>query len=292
MTTQVSPKAAPRASAVAVVLALALCVVGVVLGRDASIEFGLVDGAPWIAPAIDWLLGVTVLGAMLPIGIVAAVIGLVLLVCAVLPRSRTHRPSGSDGVWIAKGSARVRSSSIGVGIAAVDRLVTALVGLVLGAAGLAAAAWERDRLPQFAHDARRTVESWNPAGWADTSWWPWALTGATVVVSVAGLYWLWAHRPRRAASLIGSDDARVDLTSAAQNAAAALASSPGVDAASGRVVDTGTGRLLRISARASDAGTPSADLLASAVALRETCAGAMSGLEVDTQVLIQPGRAR
>jgi len=68
------PKAAPKASGVALVLALLLCGVAVILGRDALIDLGAVNGASWIGPAIDSVLSVTVQSWMLPAGAAVGVL--------------------------------------------------------------------------------------------------------------------------------------------------------------------------------------------------------------------------
>ncbi|AYJ47680.1 hypothetical protein [Rhodococcus sp. P1Y] len=290
-----TPKAAPKATAVAVLLALALCALAVVAGRDALIEFGALTGGTWIAPAIDTLMGTTAQGWMLPAGIAAAVVGLVLVLLTLLPRRKTHRPTESDGVWISRRPGRARISSIGAGASVFDRLATFLVGALLIAVGLAAAAWQRDQLPDPVHDARRTVETWSPTDWASNSWWPWALTGAAVLALLVGLRWLYAHRPRRGpARLVSESDehASVDLVSAAGNAAAQFESAPGISSATGRVLQLKKNRVLRISGYTDGSDITHEELVESAAALRDDCARALDGLAVDVQVLVDLRPAR
>ncbi|WP_338887986.1 hypothetical protein [Rhodococcus sovatensis] len=290
-----TPKAAPRATPIAVLLALALCVLGVILGRDALIEFGAISGTAWISSVTDTLVDSTVSSALLPIGIAIAVLGLILVVLALLPRQKTHRLSVSEGVWLGRRPGRTRVSSIGSGVAVFDRFATFVVGAVLIAVGAAAAAWQRGQLPDQVHEARRTFETWSPGSWADMAWWPWALTAAAVLTLAIGLRWLYAHRPRRQpARLVSENDehASVDLVSAAQNAAAEFESTPGIASASGRVLDVKNKRVLRISGVTDSSGVAHEELVESAAHLRATCASALTGLAVDVQVLIDLRPAR
>jgi hypothetical protein len=279
----VTPKAAPRATPIAVLLAVALCVLGIIFGRDALVEFGAISGTAWISPLLDTLVGSTVSSALLPVGI------------ALLPRKKTHRLSDSEGVWLGRRPGRTRISSIGTGAAVFDRLATVVVGAVLMAIGAAAAAWQRGQLPDQVHDARRTFETWSPGSWADTAWWPWALTAAAALALVIGLRWLYAHRPRRQpARLVSENDehASVDLVSAAQNAAAEFESTPGIASASGRVLEVKKQRVLRISGVTDNSGVAHEELVESAAHLRTTCASALTGLAVEVQVLIDLRPAR
>lgn len=96
------PVAAPAAGWVGVVLALLLIAAGIVLGRDVLIGTGAIDGAQWLPSAVAWLDGLTAEQWMLPAGIGAVVLGIVLLIAALKPRRRTHRPTSIDGVWMRK----------------------------------------------------------------------------------------------------------------------------------------------------------------------------------------------
>lgn len=286
-----TPKAAPKASGIAVVLAFLLCVGAVLLGRDAAIEFGALTGAQWIGPSIESLLATTVQTWMLPAGVVLAVVGVALVVLALVPRLRTHRPSGADGVWLRQRSRRV--STLGVGVAAVDRIASVLVGLLLSAVGAAAAAWQLDRLPPWAYDARRTVENWGLNEWASASWWPWALTAAALVSLLLGLRWIYAHRPRRRPSRLSTladKHANVDLVSAARSAAAAFEAMPEISSATARVSDTRTTPVVRIFGDTGEFVSAQEDAVAAADRLRTQCLSALDGLAVEVQVLVDTGR--
>lgn len=283
------PKAAPKATGIAVVLALLLCLLGVIVGRDALIAFGAVTGTPWIGQAIDSVVSLTVATWMLPAGIAVGVVGLILLVLALLPRSRTHRRSDTEGVWLSRRPQRTRVSTMGRAAAAADRLGTALVGLVSIALGAAAAAWQRGVLPDGIHDARRTFDTWSPTEWDEQGWWQWTLAAIAVVAVLLGLRWLYAHRPRRQPAQLTSDTdehASVDLSSAARHAAAEFASAPGIGSATARVVRLKGARVVRISGVADDSETPTEDLVTSAEQVRTMCSSALAGLTVDTQVLV------
>jgi hypothetical protein len=138
--------------------------------------------------------------------------------------------------------------------AVTDRLVLALLGLVLVAAGVLAVAWrtgwaERwwpsgpagdgwsDRLPTL--DATGLVEA---------PWWPWACLGAALLLVLLGLRWLVAHLPGRVDkrfTLAGSDAGgrlRVDLGAVADAAADDLAADGAVRSSSGRVAHDGRRR--------------------------------------------------
>ncbi|MGU3436643.1 hypothetical protein ACNHUS_26950 [Actinomycetes bacterium M1A6_2h] len=69
------------------------------------------------------------------------------------------------------------------GAIVLDRILALLVGVVLVALGVGAAAWQQDRLPF-------TLDALNLSGYTDVSeqgWWPWALGAGGVVVFLLGL---------------------------------------------------------------------------------------------------------
>ncbi|MHA0285487.1 hypothetical protein ACXYX3_03435 [Mycobacterium sp. C3-094] len=113
---------------------------------------------------------------------------------------------------------------------AFDRVVTLLTGIAMVALGLAAVAWTRGDL-----GAGRALTT-PLAGWTSAPWWPWALGGAGVVLILAALRWLAAHRwPAKAARVDVSGDATAtaDTTSVASAAADVLAADPAILKASG-----------------------------------------------------------
>lgn len=97
------PVANPTASVPAILFALVLIGAGVVLGREALLNLGAIDGPEWIGPAATSLDGLTAQPWMLPGGIAAVVVGFILVFVAIRPRRRTHRPLSEQDVWLRKG---------------------------------------------------------------------------------------------------------------------------------------------------------------------------------------------
>ncbi|WP_137149520.1 DUF6286 domain-containing protein [Mycolicibacterium sp. CR10] len=95
-----APVAVPAASAVTLALALALTALGFVAARDVLLSAGAITGSPWIVNALNYLDGLTAQGWMVPAGIAAAVLGLLLVFAAVKPRRRTHQPLTTADAWI------------------------------------------------------------------------------------------------------------------------------------------------------------------------------------------------
>lgn len=120
----------------------------------------------------------------------------------------------------------------------VDRLVAFLVAVVLIVVGAAAAVWGTDQVPPFtgALDLGPVSDA------TDKSWWPWALGVGGVVLVLLALRWLFSHLPRRGTGplkLTGTGRSGrlvADGSSVAQAAAQALAATPGINSARGRVL--------------------------------------------------------
>ncbi|MFY2790162.1 DUF6286 domain-containing protein [Rhodococcus sp. MALMAid1271] len=96
------PVANPTAAVPAVLFALVLIGAGVVLGREALLDLGAIDGPDWVGPAARHLDGLTAQQWMLPAGIAAVVVGFILVFVAVRPRRRTHRALTEQDVWLRK----------------------------------------------------------------------------------------------------------------------------------------------------------------------------------------------
>ncbi|MDI6626275.1 MAG: DUF6286 domain-containing protein [Rhodococcus sp. (in: high G+C Gram-positive bacteria)] len=97
------PVANPAAAVPAILFALVLIGAGVVLGREALLNLGAIDGPEWVGPAAKSLDGLTAQSWMLPGGIAAVVVGFILVLLAVKPRRRTHRALTEPDVWLRKG---------------------------------------------------------------------------------------------------------------------------------------------------------------------------------------------
>jgi hypothetical protein len=98
------PRAAAGASYLAVPTALVLGAVGVVAVRDTAVAAGWLSGQSWIYRAIAAVDGWTPTAWLQPLGIIAAFLGIGLVVIALKPRRVTAEPIGTDtGVFIGLG---------------------------------------------------------------------------------------------------------------------------------------------------------------------------------------------
>lgn len=122
---------------------------------------------------------------------------------------------------------------------AVDRLGALLLGLVLAVGGAAVAIWGTDRVSPLTStlDLSRLQRA------TTESWWPWVVGLGGVAAVLLGLRWLVAHVPNRRSGplrLPGTSRAgrlSADGGSAADAAAEAFASTPGVASARGTLID-------------------------------------------------------
>lgn len=110
-----APRAAAGASFVAVPAALALGAVGVVAVRDTAVAAGWLSGQSWVSRAIIAIDGWTPAAWLQPLGIVAAFLGIGLMIVAVKPRRITAEPIGTDtGAFIGLGDiAKVATAAAG-----------------------------------------------------------------------------------------------------------------------------------------------------------------------------------
>lgn len=110
------PLAPAAAHYVGVISALLLTAAGAVGIRDGIAAAGWISGPSWTRAAIDWLDGQSAQGWMVPVGVLAALLGLVLIGTALSPRRRTAIPVNaktsvyldvSDTAKLAAAAARV-----------------------------------------------------------------------------------------------------------------------------------------------------------------------------------------
>lgn len=101
------PRAAPAAAitgTIVAILFIALAVVGV---HDLFVTQGWAQGSPWARAAIDNVNGAKRADWVVPLAVVALLIGLFLLVVSLRPRRNTHRavPERDEAgdVWVAPG---------------------------------------------------------------------------------------------------------------------------------------------------------------------------------------------
>ncbi|GAB3883733.1 hypothetical protein [Terrabacter terrigena] len=123
------------------------------------------------------------------------------------------------------------------GTLAVDRLMTALGGLLLAALGVLGILWWAGRLGSAPAPIDLSGIRWLPK----QQWWPWALGAAGVLLALLGLRWLLSHLPRRGVTHLslpgsGPEGRLVVSTGPVVDAAATtLANAPGVRSAHGRI---------------------------------------------------------
>ncbi|OUZ08596.1 hypothetical protein BHE97_13050 [Aeromicrobium sp. PE09-221] len=97
------PTARPLATRVVAVYGLLGIALGVVTVRDLAVARGWSAGTPWYENAVNGLDGLTSGGATTAAGTVIGVIGLVALICALLPARRTHdRTDATPGLWLSR----------------------------------------------------------------------------------------------------------------------------------------------------------------------------------------------
>lgn len=97
-----APVAAPAAGYVGTVIALLMLSLGVVALRDGAVSAGWLDGQQWTTSAIGWVDGLTFTWWMIPVGIVAILIGAWSGYAALRPRRRTAvAVTARSSVWMA-----------------------------------------------------------------------------------------------------------------------------------------------------------------------------------------------
>ncbi|MBI8999505.1 DUF6286 domain-containing protein [Corynebacterium sp. CCM 9185] len=95
------PAASPVARYLAILLGLLLLAAAGVAGRDLYIRYADVEWQPWVSTATNWISALSYRNWMLPAGIAALIIGLLLLWASVRPRTKTHREINSEvAVWM------------------------------------------------------------------------------------------------------------------------------------------------------------------------------------------------
>lgn len=177
---------------------------------------------------------------------------------------------------------------------AVDRVMAAVLGLVLIAAAVIGILWWSGRLASQPDTVRLSSITWLP-GLSGQSWWPWALGAVGLVLTLLGVRWLFGHIPQRGVSrlnLPGSDGTGtlyVDAKPVAAAAAETLTASPGVRSAHG-IIRRERGQ---ITARIDATIDPATDLHAVAAAADAVSADLKAALARDDltcQVLLRSAR--
>jgi hypothetical protein len=94
------PVAVPAAAIVGVLAALTVIAAGAVAIRETLLATNLSTGTSWLQWVLDKAEVLKPADWMIPAGIAALLIGLVILVAALKPRKTTHLAVGDAGVWI------------------------------------------------------------------------------------------------------------------------------------------------------------------------------------------------
>lgn len=173
-----------------------------------------------------------------------------------------------------------------------DRMASLVMGLMLVTLGVGMIIWSLhlvDGTPVYV-TAPGLVTA------AGTAWWPWATTGAGLLLIPLGVRWLLAHHPaRRAGALTLADSSSAqgrlsaDLGSLAQAAAAELRKHPAIRSASGKaVIDRGKPSLhLDVTAAGTDslahAAAAADDVAATATGMLGDAIAVQTRLHVDTR---------
>ncbi|SNT40896.1 hypothetical protein [Rhodococcoides kyotonense] len=179
-----------------------------------------------------------------------------------------------------------------------DRAAVGVTGLALIAIGAGAAAWEWGYLPED----RQRVEIPFAENAIQATWWPWALGAVALVLVLAGLRWLLAHRPGRRVGRIPvsatGDQAgqlSVDVDTIARCAADALNTSDHIRTARGTTRSDRGERVIELTATLEP--SPSALVQAAPVLAESTrdVAIALDDTRASTRVLLRlppPARNR
>jgi hypothetical protein len=106
-----APVAAPVAGYVGTVLALLLLGAGVIALRDGAVSAGWLDGRPFTTTFVGWLDGLSFAPWMVPVGLLAVVVGAWFAYAALRPRRPTAvAVAARSSVWMAPADlARVAS---------------------------------------------------------------------------------------------------------------------------------------------------------------------------------------
>lgn len=95
------PRKSPRARGWIFVLGLLLIAAGAVFVRDVLVETSNISGKPWISPVTDWLGRVHWEKSYLVVAAIAIVVGVIILISALRPRTKTHvLVDGDASLWM------------------------------------------------------------------------------------------------------------------------------------------------------------------------------------------------
>lgn len=95
-----TPRRRPAVIWPAVLLALSLITLGVLAVRELLVQQGWIEGSPWLTPLLTASATISADQQTVAAGAIALLLGLLLLVLALRPGSKTHRRApGEVDVW-------------------------------------------------------------------------------------------------------------------------------------------------------------------------------------------------
>ncbi|RDI33903.1 putative alkaline shock family protein YloU [Rhodococcus sp. AG1013] len=98
------PAAAPAAVPAAILIALGLLGLAAVAARELLISRGTISGAPWLRNTFEWLGRLHWEQWLVPVALAGLVVGILFVLLALAPRTRTHVPLRADDgvatVWM------------------------------------------------------------------------------------------------------------------------------------------------------------------------------------------------
>ncbi|MDQ3627982.1 MAG: DUF6286 domain-containing protein [Actinomycetota bacterium] len=116
-----TPVAIGKVAALAVLWSLLLIALGVVAVRDALVHADLLSGQPWILQALESLDGQLAGDWLVPVGVLALLLAVWLLVVAFKPRPRSEaRLQAGTGVFLTKASMRRLAAAAASDVDGVD----------------------------------------------------------------------------------------------------------------------------------------------------------------------------
>ncbi|WP_205325505.1 hypothetical protein [Glycomyces sp. YM15] len=173
-----------------------------------------------------------------------------------------------------------------------DRPATAVIGLLLLAAGAAVVDWRWDLAGMWTRLDTGEVDAAVDAGW-----FPWVALAAAVALSAFALWWLLARLPRRADGRValassGSDRIDLDARSIVPRLRDDLERSAPVDRVTSRRSELRGGQLVQLRANV-DPRADAASLVNAAGSLTEAVRTAFPDGEITVRVLVdEPRRER
>lgn len=133
-----------------------------------------------------------------------------------------------------------------------DRVLLALVGLVLVAVGVAALLWTTGTLAEYVDGVPDSLDTSPATDAASQTWWPFVTVAVALILAIVAVWWMLAHLPARSVAeqdLPGSSRAmrlRIDRGAVADATAHAAQQVPSVRRATATLRDEGSELVLSL----------------------------------------------